>query len=397
MGRCPRRWARFLLLLGCPALLAGLAAAGEPAGSRQKTPDPGEVDRLIRQLGSDAFGKREAASAALERVGEPALDALRRAAADDEDPEVQLRADGLVLKIEDGLYREWHALRGHTRTVWGVALSPDGRRALSGSTDETLRLWDVATGAELRRLPGGSDGVLGVAFAPDGRRALAGGKDNVVRLWDVTTGQELRRLTGHKEDVRAVAFSPDGRRALSAGDDRTVRLWDLETGKELARLLGHTQEVVCVAFSPDGRRALSGGRDNSVRLWDVGSGREVLRFRRHAEPVRAVAFLPDGRRALSGSEDGTVRLWETGSGKELRCFSMPRPVRSLALSPDGRRALVGADGDEGVRVWDLEVGRERHRLRGHEEKVTSVAFSGDGRWAVSGSQDATVRLWRLPR
>ena len=149
-----------------------------------------------------------------------------------------------------------------------MAFSPDGERALSGGLDHTMRLWDVKTGKELRKFEGDMEWVHSVAFCRNGKCVLSGsgglfqngqwvhGMDQTVRLWDVETGQELKRLEGHTDWVDAVAFLPDGRRALSGSLDRSLRLWDLETGKEIRRFEKHAAGVFALAVSPDGRFAL---------------------------------------------------------------------------------------------------------------------------------------------
>jgi WD40 repeat protein/tetratricopeptide (TPR) repeat protein len=302
----------------------------------------------------------------------------------------------------DGTVRPWRLpesevrlFAGHTGPVWGVSFSPDGQKALTTSDDKTVRLWDVTTGQELKRLTGHEQTVLCAAFSPDGRRVVSGSADRTVRLWDTQSGEELKRFDGHEDAVFWVAFSPDGRGLLSAGRDKTIRLWDVKSGKEQMRFVGHTEPVRGVAFSPDGKRILSGSWDKTVRLWDVETGQELRRYEGHTMHVHSVAFSADGSRALSGSRDCTARLWDVETGKLLCELTGHRgEVHAVAFTPDGRHAVTGAS--DGVRLWDLATGRERHRFEGHGGAVWGVAVSPDGRMALSASDDGTARLWRLP-
>jgi NB-ARC domain/TIR domain/WD domain, G-beta repeat/APAF-1 helical domain len=166
-------------------------------------------------------------------------------------------------------------LAGHTDWVIAVALTPDGRRALSGSWDRTLRLWDLENGQTIRTLEGHTNSVWGVAITPDGRLAVSASRDQTLRLWDFETGQTIRTLEGHTGSVWAVAVTPDGRHAVSASGDRTLRLWDLESGQTIRRLEGHTEWIRAVAVTPDGRHAVSASEDRTLRLWDLSNGQSL--------------------------------------------------------------------------------------------------------------------------
>jgi WD40 repeat protein len=279
--------------------------------------------------------------------------------------------------------------------VYCAAFSLDGRLAMFGSNDSTVRLWDLESRRELCVLKGHSNSVHSVAFSPDGRRALSGANDKTVRLWDVESGLTVRVLKGHGATVYGVAFSPDGRCALSGSEDGIVRLWDAESGRALRLLEGHSDWVRSVAFSPDGRCALSGADDKTVRLWDLESGRVSRVLQGHSGLVYCVAFSPDGHSALSGSSDKTVRLWDVESGRALRLLEGHSDlVLSVAFSKEGGRALSGSM-DTSVRLWDLETGSALSVLQGHSRAVWGVAFGLDGRHALSGSQDNTLLLWDL--
>ncbi len=289
------------------------------------------------------------------------------------------------------------ALEGHSDTVNSVAFSPDGLRALSGSKDNTLRLWNLDYGHPVCVLKGHFAEVYSVAFSPDGRRALSGSKDNTVRLWNLSTGRAVCVLKGHSYSVLSVAFSPDGLRALSCSFDNTVRLWDLKTGRTLRVLQGHTSTVLSVAFSPDGLRALSGSLDNTARLWDLKTGRALRVLEGHADTVYSVAFSPDGLRALSGSSDNTVRLWNLSTGREMRVLEGHSDgVRSVTFSPDGHCALSGSL-DNTVRIWnlsdtDVASGRPADQVQYTNAKVLLVGDSGVGKTGLSNYLARNIKV-----
>ena len=285
-------------------------------------------------------------------------------------------------------------LEGHTAVVRSAAWRRDGRRVLSSADDGTLRLWDVETGRCLRVFSGHTAAVNSVAWGPDGRRALSGAADQTVRLWEVESGHCLRVLAGHTSRVNSVAWSPDGRRVLSAANDNAIRLWEVETGQCLRVLKGHTDSVLSVSWSPSGQGVLSAGADQTVRLWEVESGWPSM-LKGHTRSVSSVAWSPDGRRALSAAADQTLRLWDLESGRCLRVLEgHAGGVQTVAWSPDGCRALSAGE-DRRVRLWEIETGRCLRVLEGHTASVWSVAWSADDRRALSGADDHTVRLWDM--
>jgi WD40 repeat protein len=285
-------------------------------------------------------------------------------------------------------------LKGHTGCVNAVAVTPDGRRAVSASADQTLRVWDLENGQTLRRLEGHTGWVNAVAMAADGRRVVSASGDETLRVWDLESGQTLRRLEGHTGRVRAVAITPDGRRAISASADQTLRVWDLESGQTVSELEGHADWINAVAVTADGCRAVSGSADQTLRVWDLESGQTVRRLEGHTGRIRGVAITPDGRRAISTSADGTLRVWDLESGQTVcRLEGHADSVISVAVVTDGRRA-VSASADQTLRVWDLE-GRTARRLENHTGRVRAVAVTPNGRRAISASADRTLRVWDL--
>jgi WD40 repeat protein len=202
-----------------------------------------------------------------------------------------------------------------THGVYSVAYSPDGKIIASGSDDNTIKLWKVATGKPLKTLKGHTQGVRTVAFSPDGTLLASGSKDKTVILWDVSTGSRIRSLVGHAAEISAVVFSPDGTTVASASFDRTIKLWNVGSG-ESKSLTGHTDQISSITYSSDGRVLASAGDDRTIKLWDIASG-TYKTLAGHPKEISGVTFLPGRNVLFSASWDATVRVWNTETDELL--------------------------------------------------------------------------------
>jgi WD40 repeat protein len=285
---------------------------------------------------------------------------------------------------------------GHTGWVSSVRVGREGRFALSGSADGTLKLWSVASGSCLDTLQGHAEWVTSVSLSADGRFALSGSADRTLRLWQTITGQCLRIFEGHANWVLAAALSSDGRLALSGGGDGAVKLWETASGTCLRTLDGHEGPVLAVSWSADGKHALSGSRDRTLQLWEIDTGQRLRRFAGHTDKVLATALGAGGQYALSSSADRTIRLWDTTTGRCLRVFEGHQgSVTSVCFSAGGCYALSGSE-DRTIKLWQVTSGRCLRTLEGHAGTVHSLCLARGGRQLLSASADTTLALWTLP-
>lgn len=316
---------------------------------------------------------------------------------------VAISADGrrAISGSEDNLLRVWNllgsetprTLSGHTAEVRAVALSADGNVAASGSEDKTVRIWDLTGAQPPVVLTGHTSAVRGLAMSADGLRVVSGSRDRTLRFWNLQTSQDPQILFGHADDVHAVAISADGRLAVSGSQDQTVRVWRLSGNFPHAILIGHTERIYGVAISAHGERAVSASDDGTVRVWDLRSNRCVHILEGHSAPVTAVALSATGQQAISGSRDKTLREWSIGGELPPRILQgHTNFVNAVALSADGQTA-VSSSLDKTLRVWNLSDERLTDVQDGLPHQVKSVAISGDATSAVSGSSDKSLRLW----
>jgi WD40 repeat protein len=235
--------------------------------------------------------------------------------------------------------------------------------------------------------------VKNVTFSPDSRRAAScGGRDGTVRLWDVEKGKELYQFPGHKNRAaNDVAFIPKSANLASVGSDGALRVWDTASGTMAHEYHLGLGEIHCIAISPDGRSAFCGMADKFACLVDLATGQVKRRYEGQTSLLHGIAVSPDGGLLLSGGDRGKAVMWSVADGKKVAELD----GHAVRFSKDGKRILLGCN-DSTVRLLATSDRRELQRFRGHGASVQGVAFSADGRYALSGSWDGTLRLWKLP-
>ena len=288
-------------------------------------------------------------------------------------------------------------LKGHSEAVYAVAFAPDGKAVVTGSGDRSVRVWDSATGKEIKSF-GGAAGhqnlVLSVSISKDGSLIASGGSDNTAKIWDFPSSSPLRAIA-KSEGASNLAVSPDGTKVASGDKDGHVKIWNVADGKELFRLDGHKGAITGLAFSGNGQLLVSCGSDKTLRFWNPANGQAIAVTGAHSAAVRGIAFHPNSNAVYSAGADGGVKFW-TLPPVASKPLGAPHgdAVTALALSGDGAQ-VVSAGADKSVRLTNTANGQLIRDFKGAAAGVESVAVSPNGALIAANTADRRLLVWQV--
>jgi len=308
-----------------------------------------------------------------------------------------------MYNVETG--KEEVRIEGHSEPVRAAIFSPDDKLILTGggreedmasrSTDNSARLWNAATGREIRQFVGHRSFVHTVQFSPDGHQILTAGRDGTARIWKSDSGEQSFVFSGVSYLPPAAVIRPDGTQLLTLVGERGAVIWDTNSGQRICGIQSQPDEsrFQSAEFHPLSALVITASLDRTVRIWDSGTGKEVLQLIGHTSFVHRASFSSNGEQAISASADGSIRTWDAKTGKELHRFANPGPVNEVILSADGRRFLARWHADvnnareSGITLWDADLGLELRRAK----DSWILGFSPDGKHALIASSFTT--LW----
>jgi WD40 repeat protein len=348
------------------------------------------------------------------------------------DPSYQFGDDSLTVYDARTGFQVGH-LVGHADSTFVATFTSKDQHVITGSFDQTARIWDVASGKELAQLKGGSAPVTSLGMSKDLSHLLVGSGSSAW-LWDLDAGKPVGRFDSHEDSVLSVAISPSGNQVAAAGRD--VHVWAVDDGRELQ----HTDfawkgaGITGLGFSPDGETifegdnnsfirnwqwranqfldrigrehkdewfgivspigsfAVTGGPGFDARVWNNATGELLSTLHGHSTIVATAVFSDDELEVATAGTDGTARLWETRSGKPLGTYDAGGWLKFVALSHDKRKLLTGGLGKVAT-LWDTKSMKRLQRFVGHTGPVYAGAFTRDKNIVLTGSDDGTVRFW----
>ena len=333
-----------------------------------------------------------------------------------------------------------------------IAITPDGTKMVSGS--KSLIVWDMKTGTILKTLTGHKS-VNAVVITSDGKQIVSGSTDSTIKIWDIETGKNINTLIGHHSSIRAIAITPDGKNIVSASHDTTLKVWDLQTGECLCTCIEHQKSVTVLAIHPDGDKVISGDDDKRLIIWNLKNGqllrniktfegylyaiaitnygfsftgdeKKILvatRVRERDNPfevcnistgevlknltdetwlgtyITHVAITPHDTKVVAASKDrNQIKILDLRTGIPLGSFEAHygQYVTALAITPDGKQVVTGAH--KTIKIWDLTLIQKKSKIKSitkHNSSVQAVAITPDGKQAISGDGNGTIIIWDI--
>lgn len=292
----------------------------------------------------------------------------------------------------------------HDGGIISAQFSPNGKRIITASRDQTARAWDVATGRPLTDPLAHPQIVRFARFTPDGQRVITASWLDRAWLWDAITGKMLLEFhdTGPggrssiSMPVRSEDVSADGRWLVTCSRDG-ARVWNVSNGKFFKGPFAPGENIRAARFSPEGKRIVTASFANTACIWNVETGERMASPLRHDSIVIFAQFSPDGRKVVTCSLDRTTQIWDAETGQPLtKPLKHQGEVLYAEFSPDSRRVVTASWWDRAALLWDAETGLPLSKPLQHDDWVNYATFSPDGRWVVTASNDRKAKLWEIP-
>ena len=309
------------------------------------------------------------------------------------DPTTTLSPDATQPALSETRVELLRTFTAHQNSVNALKLLSDGRRFVSASADNTIRLWNLSTGENLQTFTGHQAFVNAIALSPDERTFYSGSADGAILVWDAATGTQRAEFTGHAGPVNALDRTPDGRYLISAASDGTIKVWDTSTQALITTLEGHTGAVNAVVVSNDGQRIISGGTDHTIRIWDLQIGETIGVLEDHESYINAIAISLDGRFLFSASADQTIKRWDLKSGEVLNTLvGHTSFINVLSLSRDGQTVASGS-ADSTIRRWDVASGELLAIYTGFGMTIDHMLLPTDEQVVTASRKNPAIKAW----
>jgi len=330
------------------------------------------------------------------------IDALRGDPEDVAQPLAEAANGSKVSKVQVNM-KQRRILKGHFGKIYAMHWSQDSRHLVSASQDGKLIIWNAFTTNKVHAIPLRSSWVMTCAYSPSGNMVACGGLDNLCSVYKLPVGQKdgtqqktFGELAQHEGYLSCCRFIHDDEIVTSSGDSTCI-LWDVETKTPKAIFNDHTGDVMSVSIFDSNHCFVSGSCDATAKLWDHRSnGKKCVKtFPGHESDINSVQFFPDGNAFGTGSDDSSCRLFDIRAYLQVNRYSNDKilcGITSVAFSKTGKMLFAGYD-DYNCYVWDTQLGQLVDQLIGHDNRVSCLGVSDDGKALCTGSWDTLLKIW----
>src|ERR1051326_5187384 len=283
--------------------------------------------------------------------------------------------------------------RGHSLGATCAAFAPNGNWIASGAADNTILIWQLPSGRQLRTLSGHRGPIRSVAISRNGELLASGSNDRTIKIWNVDRGTEIFTLTGHAGSINSLSFSRNGE-YLASSSGKDIRIWNVKTWRSPHKFVRHSAPVTAIAFSNDDSVIASGRTDGTVWLWRPNSDREQFSLKSNSASVLALSV---GMELVAAHADGVLEFWNVSNGQKKSSSSVSsdsQPTVFASFNNDASTLAFGI-GEKKVILKSTSNGRVAGTLESHSAAINAVSFSNDNKWFAAASNDSSIRLWQL--
>jgi WD40 repeat protein len=367
------------------------------AGLEEDGPEP------TRLQGFDSGFLRDVNAPSIEKIAEDLISGNLLGA----DPISSDLASGDLETGDLWLRPSWElsqTIAAHTDWVRCLSFTPDSQTLVSGSFDQSIKLWNVSNRNLIHELKDHHKGVFALAVSADGQTLASGSWDETIKLWNIATGQLLSNLEGHRASVRALAASPDNQLLISGSFDNTVRIWQLASG-DLVKTMSHEEPIAAIALNHTGQILASTSDDGLVKLWSVSTGEVIAQLTGNNNCICSLTISPTSDAVLAGTVSGSIVVWALDpqapkTSDPLQKFKAHSgQINACVFHPSGQYVITGSV-DGKARIWSRDNAhhlrdKPRKTLRGEPGRsVMSAAVSANGKWIAIGGADGSIELWK---
>jgi len=323
--------------------------------------------------------------------------------------------ENIVSGSRDNTVKIWNSttfqliatLLGHTNWVNALAIIPSNENVVSGSNDKTIKIWNSKTFRLIATLKNHADWVNALAIIPSNENIVSGSDDKTIKVWNSKTLKIITTLKNHTEEVNALAIIPSNENIVSGSYDKTIKVWNSTTYKLIATLTGHTNFVRSLAIIRSNENIISGSDDKTIKIWNSRTFQLIATLTGHTDWIRSLAIIPSSENIISCSDDKTIKIWNSHSyllklfrncNSKISRYSSNtnleylNKIYSLAIIPSSKNIVSGSD-DKTIKVWNSTTLQLISTLTGHTDLVNVLAIIPSNENVVSGSNDRKIKIW----